>query len=1164
MTRRARRRRARIAAGIVAFAASLGAAFAAIDMDGWLLVPDPPVVVITTLPGSNASGSEALRNEGSNPAFVNALDVAPSPCADFTVAPISPDAIPMTVAGGAALDLNVTCNAPSVNGTIRSCQYSAKATDGTTIGRFRALCNVYGSASLISTVGSVDLGTWPVGTTGSPVTASWASSTDTLSAVSIWAADNNDVFKILAPCAPAPGVTGCTDLARAVAPNITQPLTMTCRPIELGPVSTTVYLTGNTGAHGQLTVTCNGVMGGFPNLSTMMDPITHATTVGVPVSTQITVTNSGTVTADVTGITGVTPPWSASFSGCPGGMCLLGAGSAFVVTATYLPTAPGTHNITPTINSVGSGSLTLEWNGTANAALPGSISVDPTLITRSYTGTPIADTVTITNVGGGPLQLNGYAMTGTGWTTPVWPGTCPLGMCTLAMGGSVQFQVTLLPTIPGEPDAEITLFSDDSDVGPVTVTLDGDLVQAQISVTPLTHDAAAVVGMAAPPQAFDVHNPGLIPLALTGATETGASDWFVMWDGVCPAGTCVLQPNATVQFSATYLPTTAGTHTKTVRINSNAMSGHVDVELNGNATASTLGQLRVSTNTVYLEGDVNVPHTSAITIENIGDGPLEIYGHTLDVGVPQWTAQWAECASGCVMDPDDVISIDLQFLSPVIANSVISHLRISSDDNGVASTETIDLEGKALGSTIDLTTNLGGVPTVNFGQLPATTTSTEVTFELTNTGNRDTPAFDLVVPSAYTVSPSQLTLQPSIPQVVTISCTPPTVASFDGTLTLANTAGVTSTSPNPFAITLRCTGTDSQLVVAPQPIMLGEIRVGNEVRRQVTLATIGDPLTVTARSLSGANSQLSLGSLDTPNITLGAPASFDVIATATADDNLADTLTVTAGTTQMVEITGTVVTPDIDYLQAIDLGTFCVGRTPAPQTVGFRASASASILMTAAPALQTGTAFELEHLTPMTPAYPYRLASGATATVRVAPLASNSAGGVTDAIVWQSDMPLAESVTTNLTATFISAGGAIAPTSVSFKNTVVKQRSEHATITLENCDATALALQPPSIDNPAFVDISATPLPAMLQPTEQATIDVLFEPKRAGATTGTLLVASSAGQLAVVLDGLGLGTGDDTTEKTGFYACSCSSGDPAATAPIVLALAGILRRRRRR
>ena len=48
-------------------------------------------------------------------------------------------------------------------------------------------------------------------------------------------------------------------------------------------------------------------------------------------------------------------------------------------------------------------------------------------------------------------------LTGTGWTTPVWPGSCPLAMCTLATGSSVQFQVTLMPTIPGEPDAEITL-----------------------------------------------------------------------------------------------------------------------------------------------------------------------------------------------------------------------------------------------------------------------------------------------------------------------------------------------------------------------------------------------------------------------------------------------------------------------------------------------------------------------------------------------------------------------------------------------------------------------------------------------------------------------------------------------------------------------------------
>ena len=77
---------------------------------------------------------------------------------------------------------------------------------------------------------------------------------------------------------------------------------------------------------------------------------------------------------------------------------------------------------------------------------------------------------------------------------------------------------------------------------------------------------------------------------------------------------------------------------------------------------------------------------------------------------------------------------------------------------------------------------------------------------------------------------------------------------------------------------------------------------------------------------------------------------------------------------------------------------------------------------------------------------------------------------------------------------------------------------------------------------------------------EIATVVVGFMPTRTGPRTGTLTISSSEGDLIVTLTGVGLG---DEPDKTSFYACDCTTSNPAGAWPALVVVL-VLRRRRRR
>ncbi|MBA3539933.1 MAG: choice-of-anchor D domain-containing protein [Deltaproteobacteria bacterium] len=623
------------------------------------------------------------------------------------------------------------------------------------------------------------------------------------------------------------------------------------------------------------------------------------------------------------------------------------------------------------------------------------------------------------------------------------------------------------------------------------------------------------------------------------------------------------------QVELTCFPQKPGSFATTLHVvGADGQNVEVPVSCNGSGSGSGAPQIAVNPPSTMQMTAVNSASPVTFSVSNAGGSSLSLTGYSL-APEPAWTVRWdPSCPAGvCTLAPSAATSVTATF-APLSIGPHNSSLSITSNGGNPI----IDLLGTGSGAQLELATNLGNPATLDFGDRPVGVESNPpTTFALRNTGN--TPLFQISLTTAmpdgaYTISPATLDLAGGEIAMIAVRCTAPSIASFDNTLRV-RAPGAIATIPDPLDIQLHCAGTNAQLVASPSPIQLGEIRKGTQRSQTITLATVGAALAVTAPpALVDPDPQLTVSATDTQTITAATPAHFTLDVNATTDGDLANSITVTARDTVTIAVTGQVVTPSITYPTALNLGTFCIGSPTPATSASLTATGTASIAMAVKPQLAKAAAspFTIAYIAPPEAAYAYQLfGNGMMATVALQPQRQTTSGTQTDNLVWTTDMPGQEMVTTSLTTTFVGDGGGISPQTLGFGTVPVRQRSETRQITIENCGDAPLDLTPPTIvPDDAFHDESTTPLPAVLQPHEKALIGVTFVPVRAGVTTAVLSVAASTGTLRVDLDGTGLGNSDDTGERRSFYACTCGSGTPISGLPIVLVVGGVLLRRRRR
>ena len=192
--------------------------------------------------------------------------------------------------------------------------------------------------------------------------------------------------------------------------------------------------------------------------------------------------------------------------------------------------------------------------------------------------TAATQSLTLTSRGTSPVTVNSVSITGAGFT--IVAGTFPV---TLAPNQSLTLQVQFKPTATGSTTGQLTISSDSTSGSTTVVPLSGTGTtgnpQLTVGATSLQFGSVAVNTSTA--LTLTLTSTGTTPVTVNSAAITGAG--FTIIGGRFPV---TLNPTQTLTLQLQFSPTTAGTITGQITINSNSAIGNTAVvALNGTGNA---------------------------------------------------------------------------------------------------------------------------------------------------------------------------------------------------------------------------------------------------------------------------------------------------------------------------------------------------------------------------------------------------------------------------------------------------------------------------------------------------------------------------------------------------------------------------------------------------
>ena len=233
-------------------------------------------------------------------------------------------------------------------------------------------------------------------------------------------------------------------------------INVTFKPTTAGTRSASVSLTDNAPGSPQ-TAALTGT--GLAPIATL-SPTSVAFGV-VPMGTTssgsiVTLTNTGTATLNITGIT-ITGTNTGDFSQTNTCGASLTAGSACPITVKFSPKATGARSASVSITDNAGGSpqsVSLNGTGTAASTSPSALNFGSTTVGH----TSPAQTVTLKNVGTGFMLISGIGISGTNRTDFSETNTCSIF---LGANSSCSIGVKFTPTARGPRSASLTITDSD-------------------------------------------------------------------------------------------------------------------------------------------------------------------------------------------------------------------------------------------------------------------------------------------------------------------------------------------------------------------------------------------------------------------------------------------------------------------------------------------------------------------------------------------------------------------------------------------------------------------------------------------------------------------------------------------------------------------------------
>ena len=412
--------------------------------------------------------------------------------------------------------------------------------------------------------------------------------------------------------------------------------------------------------------------------------------------------------------------------------------------------------------------------------------------------------------------------------------------------------------------------------------------------------------------------------------------------------------------------------------------------------------------------------------------------------------------------------------------------------------------------------------TVSFGNVAMGQSATK-TVTLTNTGTEALSVSGIAVAgTGFTASGPHLPISLASGQSTSISAVfKPTSGNADkGTIT------ITSNAPgSPSLVALSGTGTTgttaaATLTVTPSTVAFGSVAVGSEETQTVHVENTGsEAATISKVTISGTG--VSVSGMTVPmTLAAGQTANLTVAYKPLAAGTLTASVSIASNATDASVVVGINATATSSTLAAtpssFSFGNVVVG-SDTTQTIRLQNIGTSQVTISAITPSVSSIAISGVTL-------PIKLASGTSATLTAA-YKPTAAGSVTGKITVTSNAVGSPTIV-DLSATAAAAAVQLTPSasSLSFGNVTVGS-SGTSQLTVKSTGNTNVTISKVTVSGTGFV-LGGSAASVILDPSQTESYTVNFDPKAAGAISGTLTITSNAANspLNIALSGTGVKT----------------------------------------
>jgi hypothetical protein len=748
----------------------------------------------------------------------------------------------------------------------------------------------------------------------------------------------------------------------------------------------------------------------------------------------------------------------------------------------------------------------------SGAALPAQVlTLTPGVLNYgTIVGSPAAaQTVTVSNTGGLPLDLPPATLSGNDAGDYAFSSNCP---STLAAGDSCTIEVTFLPAAAGLRPAALQqsdgLTGDQYEI----VSLNGiGLRPGSVAFSPVTMNFGAVVeGTNSSAATFTATNSGGLTVNLQPASITGD---YAIGNNTCGA---TLAPNAVCTLAVTFTPTASGGRTGMLALPSDASNSPATVSLSGSGVTPATVTLGPSTLSFPVTVVGATSAKQVLTATNAGGVTAQLQAPAASSNyqvVPAGTTCQGTLAAGA--------SCALQVaFAPTSTGDQPGTLTLPGTFTGSPDVSSLDGQGVAPGA-LTLTP-----ASLSFSSVVTGASSSPLPIVLTNPGGQSVTLGAISVLGDYSIQSNNCpaSLAPQASCTLQIVFSPGASGDREGLLIVpGNIAGVRSTAK------LDGNGVlPGSLSVSSSLLSFGSIVVGaTSAPQSLTLTNSGGSyIDLQAPSVSSAQYQV-VSNNCTSILDIGKSCTLGIVFAPTLPGDQPATLTVSGGGGAIqahTALDGSGIGPALLVFAptTLSFGSVLQGKTSAQQAATLTNSGGMSALLQA-PVIVGDFAIASNSCTTT-------LAAAASCTLQLT--FSPSAAGARSGSVTYSTTDKSSSASVSLTGTETPPPALVlTPTALVFLATAQGVTTAAQNITVANTGTTPLTTQAPVITGD-FAISADTCTGTTLNPQFSCTLSITFTPTAGGQRSGLLTVSDTTETHTATLNGTGLTAPTDTLSAT--------------------------------